>query len=164
MIHEVEHWRTVDDQGYTMPWYTRGCLAWLDTLDLRGKKVFEYGGGQSTLWYRHRGAMVEGVDNVQHWAGIAEIEYQQDRTKYLKAIEQYTDFDIVAIDGDFRDDCFHYALSHLKTDGVIIIDNWKQTSAGWPRWTETERQIKDLKVTEYPEPEHGDWVTITVIR
>jgi len=165
MITELEHWRTIDSRGNIMPWYTRSCCAWLDTLDLTDKFVWEYGGGVSTLWYRLRSSTVFGVDSSFEWARLAGILHAPEKQDYICAIQQ-VDFDLICIDGDYRDECFVYALNHLAPSGVIIIDNWKQESAGWPDWPETERLIKELnlKVTEYPQAGHPDWVTITVQR
>lgn len=164
MVKEAEHWRTTDSEGRTMPWYTRGACAWLDTLDFTGKTVWEYGGGLSTLWYRERGATVFGVDSSLEWANLAGIFYSPEKQDYISSIAP--GYDLICIDGDFRDDCFVYALNHLAPGGTIIIDNWKQASAGWPHWPETERLIREmnLKVTEYPQEGHPDWVTITVTR
>lgn len=162
MIQEAEHWRTLDAKGETMPWYTRPCCEWLSTLDLLDKRVWEYGGGQSTLWYRRNGAEVSGVDSSLDWSNIAGLRYATGKEDYLTAITG--EFDLICIDGDYRDDCFVYALNHLSEFGTIIIDNWKQASAGWPRWPETERLIREmkLKTKEFPQEGHPDWVTLTV--
>lgn len=164
MIQEAEHWRTIDGQGRVMPWYTRGCCKWLETLDLNGKNVWEWGGGESTLWYRSAGAHVLGVDSDRHWAYHSGLDFVNDMVTYIFSING--SFDLICIDGDVRDHCFREAINHLKYDGVIIIDNYKQTSAGWPNWPITEGLIKELnlKVTEYHELTHPDWLTITVQR
>lgn len=162
MIHEAEHWRTVDDFGIVMPWYTRPCLAWLDNVKLGGATVWEYGGGQSTHWFRSRGAIVSGVDTSEEWSAMAGLVYAKEKIRFLTSINGY--FDFICIDGEYRDDCFIYALNHLAPLGTIIIDNWKQASAWGAEWPETERLIREhkLMVTEYPQEGHPDWVTITI--
>ena len=150
-----------------MPWYTRGACAWMDknfAINLDGLRVWEWGGGQSTLWYRGRGAAISGVDSSFEWATLAGLMYVPEKQEYISAIIGM--FDLICIDGDYRDECFVYALNHLDIGGIIIIDNWKQASAGWPDWPETERLIREhnLKVTEYPQEGHPDWVTITITR
>ena len=163
-MKEVDHWRTEDNNGLTMPWYTRGCCEWLESIDWAGKRVWEYGGGMSTLWYRHRGAIVDGVDADKDWAKIAELLFTDYEERYLLAIDSHAEFDLICIDGHFRDRCLAFALPHLKKGGAVIIDNWKQASAGWAEWPETEKLIKNMKVTEYHEPGHEDWVTIKITR
>lgn len=164
MVKEAEYWRTLDSDGRTMPWYTRPTCAWMDTLDFTGKSVWEYGGGVSTLWYRDRGAKVSGVDTSLEWANLSGLMFIQEKQAYISAISGIYDF--ICIDGEYRDDCFIYAINHLAEGGTIIIDNWKQASAWGADWPESERLIKELnlKVTEYPQEGHPDWVTITVTR
>lgn len=167
MIAEAEHWRTTDSKGVTMPWYTRHCCQYLDSMDLKGKKVWEYGGGVSTLWYRSRGAEVKGVDIDPYWAKLANIGCQKEEGMYLVSIQLTKEkFDIICIDGHFRDKCLYVSLNSLNDDGIIIIDNWKQESAGWPNWSFTEQVIEEenLKMQKFPEPNHPDWVTIILSR
>ena len=57
-------WRYLDTSNNLMyPWYTFGCLEWLNTLDLRDMSVFEYGCGISTLWWNSKVKKCKGVDN-----------------------------------------------------------------------------------------------------
>lgn len=146
-----------------MPWYTRKACEWLDCLDLKGKWIWEWGGGQSTIWFRERGAFVWGVDSSEEWATFASLTYTKEKQRYIAAIPPEK-FDLICIDGEYRDDCFVYALNHLAEFGTIIIDNWKQASAGWPDWPETERLIREMKLRThaFPQEGHPDWVTLTV--
>lgn len=166
MIKELEFWRTEDEHGITMPWYTRQVCAILDQMDLKDKRVWEYGGGQSTIWYRSRGAIVFGVDSNPEWAKMASLELQTEERKYLETINQYGLFDLVCIDGIWRDECFAFAVEHMETNGMIVIDNWKQESAGFNEWPETESYINDfgLKIEVYKEPGHIDWATAIIRR
>lgn len=164
MIQEADFWRTLDRFGVTMPWYTRACCAWLENMNFKGVHIWEWGGGQSTRWYRGRGADVSGVDSDIEWARLSGLVHTPEKQGYITSISG--SYDIICIDGDYRDECFVYALHALTPGGTVIIDNWKQASAGWPEWPETERLIRqlNLKVTEYPQEGHQDWVTITVQR
>lgn len=152
----IDNWRTLDNYGNVMPWYTRPCLAWLIDLDLRFKRVFEYGGGVSTNWYRLRGAIVSGVDSNPDWANGLRVE--SDKYKYLGAIgnERY---DLIIIDGDFRDDCAYSAIEHLNPGAFLIADNFEQPSADLPDWPKTRELTKHLPLTLYKEPTHPDWQT-----
>lgn len=154
------------ENGFIMPWYTSTCLEWLATLDLKGKRVFEYGVGDSTLWYRKQGAIVKGVDINEKWAGISETEHEASEYYYLRAIwstGSTTDlYDIVVIDGSFRDECTKHALPNLKIGGYLIIDNYKQKSADLEHWPLTEKLIEGLPITIYKEPNHEDWQTAVI--
>jgi hypothetical protein len=128
MIHPIEDWLTKDDEGMQMPWYTRPCLEVLDKMDFIGKNVFEYGCGHSTLWYRKRGANVFGVDSNPEWAKFAGVDLETQEDDYVMSIYgmDYPLFDIVCIDGIYRDRCTEYALDYLAPGGILIIDNYDQ--------------------------------------
>lgn len=148
-----------------MPWYTRPCLEWLKTIDLKGKKIFEYGVGYSTKWYESMGAIVWGVDDNKEWADKMNVSHQTNKHNYLQTITCFPKnykFDIICIDGVFRDECAFYALGHIKKGGYIIIDNYKQATADLANWPLTEALIKDLDVKFYKEPTHEDWQTIVI--
>lgn len=175
---EIEGWQTLDDKGVKMPWYTRPCLEWLDKLDLKGKVIFEYGCGASSVWFNYRGANVVGVDRSCEWTFLDTQLVTTDKQKYLTFIDMigqvlcgydppflsgdFINADIVVIDGDFRDECIQYALNRTKKGGYIIIDNWKQATADLPEWPITEKLIEGMDITIYKEPTHQDWKTLVI--
>lgn len=158
----IEHWRTKDHDGVIMPWLTRPCLEWLETLDLKGKIVFEYGCGVSSHWFTSRGATCWGVDHQIGWLPN-EIGYylETDEIPYCASIDdgKETLFDIVIIDGIYRDSCTDWALSFLRPGGYLIADNFEQPSADLAHWPKTRELTKHLPLTLYKEPEHIDWQT-----
>lgn len=167
MIYPKEHWLTDDEHGIQMPWYTRPCLEVIDKWDFKNKYVFEYGVGYSTIWYRSRGAYVWGVDSNQNWVDLANddfprIQLHQNAEDYVKFISRSINiFDIVIIDGSFRDDCTEYALQNLKPGGKLILDNWLQPEVE-EFWPKTEALIEGLPIEVYKEPEHPHWKTAIV--
>lgn len=158
-------WVTNDQYGIRMPWYTSGMLEILDKMDLKGKKIFEYGVGYSTLWFRSRGAVVYGVDSNSFWAIEMGVEHYEDKSNYLMAIIMNPhDFDIVVIDGIFRDDCTEWALKRLNTGGILIIDNWVQPSVEPNVWTNTLELTKGMKSQVFAQEGHPDWKTVYFIK
>lgn len=159
---EIEGWQTLDDNGIKMPWYTRPCLEWLESIDLKGKKVFEYGVGYSTLWFRSKGATVFGVDNNPKYSQLTGTKLvESNKIGYIKSIYDYEPFDIISVDGLYRDECTQYALQRIKKGGFIILDNYKQTEVE-PYWPVTEELIKELDYIIYKEPTHLDWSTLVI--
>lgn len=162
---KLEGGRRIDpSNGLIMPWYTSPCLEWLVTLGLKGKRVFEYGVGDSTLWYRSKGAVVSGIDSNPEWIlHVGLSNWAGGDKSYTSSILTHDIlFDIAVIDGDYRDECTEYALKSLKPGGFLIIDNYKQASADLDHWPKTEKLIEGMEVTYFKEPEHDDWVTIIV--
>lgn len=159
----LEGWRYLDEElNIPFPWYTSPCLEWLNSLDLKEKRIWDYGCGDSTAWFRSRGAIVGGVDSNKEWADKSGAYYTEVKIDYLQCNLRGGKFDIVVIDGDFRDECTQYALNRVKKGGFIIIDNYKQPTADLADWPITEKLIENLDVRFYKEPEHQDWQTIVI--
>jgi hypothetical protein len=156
-------WRYFDEAlNMPFPWYTSTSLEFLETLDLKGKRVFEYGVGESTEWYRAKGAEVFGVDIDPHWAAKVGAKFTIWNNEYVHAIDQLGLFDIVAIDGAWRDECVERAVLHLKPGGLLIIDNFEQPSVEPNRWDKAYELLSRKKSRVYFEPEHEDWKTLIV--
>lgn len=160
----VEHWRTKDANGVTMPWYTRPCLEWLETLDLKERFVFEYGCGESSKWFKSRGAFCFGVDHQEEWLPKGDgYRHRKGELPYCAAVRYLHQwlFDLIIIDGIYRDECTSWALSGcLKKGGYLIADNFEQPSADLAHWPKTRELTKHLPLTIYKEPEHLDWKTV----
>lgn len=164
-IQKLEGGRRIDpDNGLIMPWYTSPCLEWLKTLDLKGKRVFEYGVGDSTQWYKRIGAIVTGVDSNYMWASVANVNHFIHEDEYIGSMIVGMMYDVICIDGDFRDKCTEPALKHLKHGGFLIIDNWKQKSADLEHWPLTEKLIEGMPISIYKEPDHEDWQTAVITK
>lgn len=166
---QYEGGRYKDANGLFFPWYTGPCLEWLDKLDLKGKCVFEYGIGDSTTWYRSRGAYCIGVDSNFEWAKKNYGIYAASKIRYVLCLDLLVDatgdlFDIVAIDGDFRDNCTQTALAGLKPGGHLIIDNYHQPSVEPNRWILTDHLIKGMPIKIYKQPNHPDWQTAVITK
>jgi len=122
----------MDPSGNPIPWFTYPAIEYLNQFDVRDKRVFEYGCGQSTAYWRRRGARVWGVEHDRAWfekmssdTSAGRILYFADtELEYAATIElPGTSFDIVVIDGVFRTACVEPALAHLRPGGFIILDN-----------------------------------------
>lgn len=163
-MREQPHWRTTDGHGIIMPWYTRPCLKWLNGYVEPAMSVFEYGVGQSSQWYRSRGCYTYGVDTKADWITDFDLQIlETDENDYIGSIYSINQkFDIVVIDGDYRDRCTQHAIECLKPGGYLIIDNWEQASADLTEWPKTKELIKNLEPILYKEPLHEDWVTLVV--
>jgi predicted O-methyltransferase YrrM len=108
---------------------------------------------------------VWGVDSNIEWAKKTGSMFESTEEDYINALNTaavWGNFDIVVIDGLWRDQCTEKALQHLKPGGYLIIDNYKQKSADLEHWPLTEKLIEGMEVMYFKEPDHQDWVTIVV--
>ena len=95
--------------------------------------VFEWGSGNSTLWWARHTNEVVAAEHDQVWfnkiskiiptnATIKKVSLQG--TEYERAIlNEKFKFDIIVIDGRKRIKCAKTAVQKLKVDGVIVWDN-----------------------------------------
>jgi len=158
-------WIIEDADGIRYPWYSAGALEVLDKMDLHGKYIWEYGKGYSTKWFDSRGALTFGVDSKEEWYKFAGGYLHKDKFQYLRSINngRWT-YDIIVIDGDYRDDCTEYAIKKIKKGGIIIIDNWMQPSVPPNEWFRTLDLLaaKKLPHTVYRQEGHPDWSTLII--
>jgi predicted O-methyltransferase YrrM len=177
-LNAMNEWQHRDPvTGLVFPWYTKSFLDELATWDLSNKKVFEYGGGASTVWWNKQAKHVFTVDNNEPFFEALIKHIGEDSVMMYTPIEnkmQYVNyvygphggpFDIIIIDGEpieWRDDCVKPALDCLKPGGKLIIDNWMQPSVGWMPSEETKALLAPYPCKVYTQEGHPDWKTLVV--
>jgi hypothetical protein len=124
---------SIDRDGNKMPWFTYPCLEYLRQLDLSAKNVFEWGSGNSTLFWADKCNDVTSVENDQTYyqkvkscsRSNVSLFLEVEPSKYVNKIAQCNKkFDIIVIDGpDWRLDCAQLAIQYLSDEGIIILDN-----------------------------------------
>ncbi len=127
--------KPIDSQGNPIPWFTYSSIYFLKDRIQPSFSVFEYGSGNSTLWFRERVERIVSVEHDASWYEYIKSELQKypnieylkrdlESGAYEKEVLAYEDaFDVIVIDGRNRVACAHNALKALKKDGVIIWDN-----------------------------------------
>jgi len=132
-IRSARTGRPVDRRGQALPWYTYAAISFLTPRLKSSFRVFEYGSGNSTLWWARQ---VDFVRSVEHQAGWAEIlrpllppnvDYLhidlEEGGDYSQSSSKEGGFHIVVVDGRDRINCAINAVHALTDDGVIIWDN-----------------------------------------
>src|SRR5262245_48494149 len=66
--HSFRSAQAVDRQNNPIPWYTYAAIHFLEPRLQRQLRVFEYGCGNSTLWYSKRVSQVIAVEHDLQWA------------------------------------------------------------------------------------------------
>jgi hypothetical protein len=132
------HWRSawrqesVDADGSPLPWYTYPAIEYLRQLDVSDWAIFEYGSGNSTLYWAGRCRQVTAVEDDPDWhrALLAKIPpnvtylFETDPERYAGAPARAGHgFDCIVIDGSARPRCAQSAAEFLKPGGLIILDN-----------------------------------------
>lgn len=167
-LNATNEWQHRDpDTGLVFPWYTKPALDEIVTWDLKDKTVFEYGCGASTLWWAAKCESVYAVESdLQYYLAVTtELRDEQliiqrsDKNEYINAPKTFGKFDIIIIDGDYRDACVPVALDCLKPGGVLIFDNWMQPSVEL-QTEETQKLLLGVPHKIFKQPGHPDWQTL----
>ena len=96
--------------------------------------VFEYGSGNSTLWWSEKVSSLTSCEHDLDWYNYlnekipSNVEYIHCELnyggQYCRTILGYKNrFNIIVIDGRDRVNCAKNSLVALKADGVIVWDN-----------------------------------------
>lgn len=135
-----------------VPWITFNARKWLDRILTTEMSVFEWGSGGSTLYFAKRCGVLVSVEHDPVWfekvasklEGLTNLTYKliephrgpgyrsSDNLykglsfeKYCKYILNFPDnsFDLVVVDGRARNNCIKPALSKIKQEGFLMLDN-----------------------------------------
>lgn len=121
--------KPVDRKGRPLPWLAEGAVDFLGSLDLHRKIVVEYGGGQSSLWFRNQDAHVTVVEPDEKWAAYL-------RSKGLKVFTEWTleklnhiyfeeacSIEVFLLDLNPRVDAINWILKLKVLPRYLVVDN-----------------------------------------
>jgi hypothetical protein len=120
--------------GYrpSLPWISYDAQRILGRFLDSGTEVLEFGSGMSTLWYARHAGHVVSIEDDRTWydkvgarlSAVGNIEYRfaPDPDAYVGLAPDKL-YDLIMIDGSWREDCARFAVRHLKPGGIIYLDN-----------------------------------------
>jgi hypothetical protein len=126
--------KPVDKENRPIPWFTFPSI---DFLALRLNKkmtVLEFGSGNSTLYFAERVNQIISIEHNKSWydniskqtpANSKMIFVKDENPKtYLEPIKMSSiKYDIVIVDGIYRNECLYESINYLTNSGVIILDD-----------------------------------------
>lgn len=129
--------RPVDREGRPIPWLTYSMLEFLDERLTGEMSVFEYGGGNSTLYFSSRVKEVTTVEHSRDWyehlrrnvpenSSIIYCELEYDGKYSRTATDSERKYDIIVVDGRDRVNCAANAVNAVSDSGVIIFDDFER--------------------------------------
>jgi predicted SAM-dependent methyltransferase len=151
-LNSLASGQPVDGTNRAIPWFTYPAIEFLDRVPCGDLSVFEWGSGNSTLWWARRARSVQAVDHNESWyervraqlPKNASVQLQTEAAKYVRALaDTGRTFDVVVIDGVHRNECAAEAIARANPDGLIVFDNSDRranaagierlAAAGWRR-------------------------------
>jgi hypothetical protein len=126
--------KSIDKNGDPIPWCTYAFIKFIEPRLKKTFDVFEYGCGNSSLWYSKKVKSIKSVENDKQWFNailpklpdnaIVVLKQQIEDGDYAKEVlNDMKNYHIIIIDGRDRNNCVKYSLQQLTKDGVIIYDN-----------------------------------------
>ena len=124
----------VDKNDNPLPWLSYSMIHFLEHYLNKDMAIFEFGSGNSTLFFAERVKRVVSLEHDKKWYDRAlslmpknvemifqELEYGGD---YCKTLKNSNDtFDIIFVDGRDRVNCIKESALSLNADGIIILDD-----------------------------------------
>ncbi len=123
---------TKDNQP--LPWYTYPAIEYLSNQNYSDFNVFEYGSGNSSLWWADKVRSLYSCEHELEWfnkmkptmpsnVSYYHVKLVEDGAYCKKCTTINLSFDIIIIDGRDRINCAKNSIHSLNESGIIIWDN-----------------------------------------
>lgn len=128
----------INIEGEAIPWFTYSAISFLDKRVDNDLSIFEFGNGNSTLWWAGKVKSVISCEHDLSWfkkieskvpknVKIMHIDFERNG-EYCRSILKYEKkFDLVVVDGRDRVNCAKHSVEALTHNGVIVWDNTNRT-------------------------------------
>ena len=127
-INTRAHAYAMDREGREVPWLTYPAIMFLSERVRDGWRLLEFGAGSGTVWWSKRVHHVTAIEHDRGWADEVEKKCVAtvrlaDPSSSIAYLEhsQPRSYDIVVIDGLFRNECAFAAPDLLVGGGVIVL-------------------------------------------
>jgi hypothetical protein len=166
LLNSMIRGQAVDRAGEAIPWYTFPATEFLTQLDFSAKAVFEYGCGNSTLFWSRRARRVVSVEHEREWSEYmrrsvpqnCDVVFEPVPSEYVAAVHRGNErYDVIVIDGQSRLRCAAEAISRLNPGGIVILDN----SDWFPEASKTLRDAGLIEIDFYGIAPINDYTSTT---
>lgn len=144
----VKKGKSVDSKGQALPWLTYPLINFIEPRLKKSFIMFEYGCGNSTIWFAKYVKEIHSVEHDKEWYREIDKTKPANAHIYLQEIDNPDSYsaitfmskddaipyslevtasgqlyDIILIDGVYRNNSVVNSIKSLKNTGVIIVDN-----------------------------------------
>jgi hypothetical protein len=154
-----------------LPFIVYEAIDFMDDLLGPGKKILEFGSGNSTLWFLERKCFVTSIEHDKKWYQTVDNHAQSSFMDDNKTLNQFSfhntkdeatwalldsikneNFDLILVDGsnDYnnRNKCIKNSLSKLKKGGWMVLDNSDHPN-NWPGGIYMDSLYKRVRFTGF---------------
>ncbi len=125
---------SIDKDRKPIPWCTYPYIKFIEKRLKKEFNLFEYGCGNSTLWYAPRVNSIRAVEHDKNWIDYISKKLPDNVTLTHKSLTkegEYANevnnseinFHMIIIDGRDRVNSTKYSINKLTDNGVLIFDN-----------------------------------------
>lgn len=150
--------QAVDASGEPIPWVTYSFIDFIKTRLTKNLSIFEYGSGNSTLFYAKNVKRVVSVEHDEAWynkivtakASNADMIFtalEKDGEYAKKASLLGEKFDVIIVDGRDRVNCCKHSINALSPNGVLVLDDSEREFYEEARTFLTLNGFKELPFT-----------------
>ena len=128
---------SVDADYKPIPWFTYSAIDFLKERLNNNLNILEFGIGNSTIFLGERVKKVTSLEHNKEWyqkilkkiPANAELTITSSLSAkdYLQPLANELRFDVIIVDGLFRNECIKTSLKHLSEVGIIILDDSERT-------------------------------------
>jgi hypothetical protein len=140
----------VDSKGNPKPWLTFPAIHFLEERIDFSIDLFEYGGGNSTLFWANRCKSVTTVEHDYEWYKVLTQKKKDNMSVYFEELaydNKYCrfpntlnkKFDIIIVDGRDRVNCCRNGVKSLNEKGVLVLDD-----SARPPYKDAVNHLNDL--------------------
>jgi len=126
--------RPVRADGSPLPWMTYSVISILEKRLTPDVTVFEFGSGNSTLFFARLVGKVVSVECDKDWYETLRRDlppnvelilcHPYERDAYLASLTRHQqEFDVIVVDAEDREGCLRLAPTRLSARGVILLDD-----------------------------------------
>ncbi len=122
-----------DSKNKPIPWLTYSAIEFLNKKLTKKLNVFEFGSGNSTLYFADKVNTVNSVEHDDLWFSKVKSNSPSNSKLYLEDINSgnYEKFlinnedkyNIIIVDGRKRVECVKNSIQSLSEDGILILDD-----------------------------------------
>ena len=124
----------IDENGSPIPWVTYSFIDFIKDRLSSSHNVFEFGSGNSTLFYAKYSGKVVSVEHDKDWYQKIVSAKPSNSEMILETLEPNGEycrkplrlgqkFDIIIVDGRDRVNCCKQSIEALSESGVVVLDD-----------------------------------------
>jgi hypothetical protein len=133
-INTIDTEQIIDKDNAPLPWVTYPFISFIAGRLNINLQVFEFGSGNSTLYYSKRVSHVDSVENDNFWyekikntmPGNVSLFYCElaEDGEYCRYTQRTNKaYDIIIVDGRDRVNCCLQSFNSLNAGGVLVLDD-----------------------------------------